>query len=203
MQLRCKSVNLRAGQGCFIQNLHLTLPTMHKSFIDGCSFAAIDFETADSQLDSACAVGVVRVDDGMIHEKFSRLIKPPRKSFRYTSLHGISWKDVREEPTFAEVWNEVKFILDGVEMLVAHNAAFDRSVLHTCLFANGLRAPDIPFLCTMRIARRTWRIYPTNLPEVCRRLDIALVHHDPLSDAEACARIMIAAQDSIKKRKGR
>jgi len=171
---------------------------MHKSFTDGGSFAAIDFETADSRLDSACAVGIVRVDEGVIHQKCSRYIQPPRNSFRYTSVHGISWKDVKDEPAFAEVWKEVEHILNGVDMLVAHNAAFDRSVLQACLGANGLQAPDIPFLCTMKISRRTWQIYPTTLPEVCRRLDIHLVHHDPLSDAEACARIMLAAMDSIR-----
>jgi DNA polymerase-3 subunit epsilon len=31
------------------------------------------------------------------------------------------------------------------------------------------------------------------LPDVCRRLGIGLIHHDPGSDAEACARIVIAA----------
>ena len=46
----------------------------------------------------------------------------------------------------------------------------------------------------MKLARDTWRIYPTKLPDVCRRLAIALNHHEALSDAEACARIVIAAQ---------
>ena len=43
------------------------------------------------------------------------------------------------------------------------------------------------------LARRHLGIYPTTLPDVCRRLRIPLRHHDPLSDAEACARIVIAA----------
>ena len=34
---------------------------------------------------------------------------------------------------------------------------------------------------------------PANLPAVCRRLGIGLIHHDAASDAEACARIVIAA----------
>lgn len=32
-----------------------------------------------------------------------------------------------------------------------------------------------------------------SLPDVCARLGIELNHHDALSDAEACARIAIAA----------
>jgi DNA polymerase-3 subunit epsilon len=46
----------------------------------------------------------------------------------------------------------------------------------------------------MQLARQTWRIYPTRLPDVCARLGLALRHHDPASDAEACARIVIAAR---------
>ncbi|MFA5187667.1 MAG: exonuclease, partial [Patescibacteria group bacterium] len=39
---------------------------------------------------------------------------------------------------------------------------------------------------------------PTKLPDVCRRLKIPLNHHDAASDAEACARIVMAAmQDGV------
>ena len=51
----------------------------------------------------------------------------------------------------------------------------------------------LSFECTMTLARRVWNIRPTTLPNVCRYLRIPLKHHDAASDAEACARIMIAA----------
>jgi DNA polymerase-3 subunit epsilon len=57
--------------------------------------------------------------------------------------------------------------------------------------------PDIPFRCSMVTARRTWGIYPTKLPDVCRHLRISLNHHDASSDAEACARIMMRAMGEI------
>jgi DNA polymerase-3 subunit epsilon len=76
---------------------------------------------------------------------------------------------------------------------VARNAAFDRRVLAACCRASGLRVPDLPFLCTVQLARRRWGLKPNDLPSDCRRLGIELVHHDPGSDAEACARIVIAA----------
>jgi dihydroorotate dehydrogenase len=41
--------------------------------------------------------------------------------------------------------------------------------------------------------QRRWGLRPNDLPSVCRRLGIGLVHHDAGSDAEACARIVIAA----------
>jgi len=53
--------------------------------------------------------------------------------------------------------------------------------------------PDLAFRCTVRLARAVWQLRPTTLPDVCAHLRIPLRHHDALSDAEACARIVIAA----------
>jgi DNA polymerase III subunit epsilon len=44
-------------------------------------FAAIDFETADYERDSACAVGIVRVADGRVVRRVYHLIRPPRREF--------------------------------------------------------------------------------------------------------------------------
>jgi DNA polymerase-3 subunit epsilon len=157
------------------------------------SFVAIDFETADSGRDSACAVGVVRVEGGRIAAVESHLIRPPRPDFLFTYIHGIDWSDVRDQPEFAAVWKRVEPLLAGAGFLAAHSAAFDRSVLGACCGRSGVRAPDLPFLCTMKLARRVWEIRPTKLPDVCRRLGISLKHHDAESDALACAKIVLAA----------
>ena len=47
----------------------------------------------------------------------------------------------------------------------------------------------------MQLARAQWNIRPTKLPDVCRYLGIKLRHHEADSDAEACARIVMAAQE--------
>jgi DNA polymerase-3 subunit epsilon len=46
----------------------------------------------------------------------------------------------------------------------------------------------------VKLARQTWRLYPTKLPNVCNYLGIPLDHHNAASDAEACARIVLAAR---------
>lgn len=157
------------------------------------SFAAIDFETADYGSDSACAVGVVRVEDGRIAQRFHRLIRPPRQPFIFTYIHGITWSQVCLEPNFAELWEDLRAAIADAQFLAAHNARFDRKVLETCCQAAGLRPPPQPFVCTVELARKTWSIYPTQLPAVCGKLGIDLDHHQALSDAEACARIVLAA----------
>jgi DNA polymerase-3 subunit epsilon len=154
---------------------------------------AIDFETADYGPDSACAIGLVRVEALTVVHRKALLIRPPRSRFLFTHIHGITWEMVKDAAHFADVWNDLAPLLDGASTLVAHNAPFDRRVLATCCAAGGIRAPDLPFLCTVQLARRHWGLKPNDLPSVCRRLGIGLLHHDPGSDAEACARIVIAA----------
>ena len=154
---------------------------------------AIDFETADYGSDSACSVALVRVEKDQIVQRESRLIRPPRPQFRFSYLHGITWEQVATEPEFADVWPELEPILDGARFLVAHNAGFDRNVLNSCCRRAGWEPPPLPYLCSVRLARRVWRLPRYRLSDVCGHLGIALQHHVALSDAEAAAQIVIAA----------
>jgi DNA polymerase-3 subunit epsilon len=162
------------------------------------AFVAIDFETADPGWDSACSVALVRVEEGRIVASAHRRIRPPRSRFAFTHIHGIRWQDVEAEPLFGGVWGDMAPLLDGAEFLAAHNAPFDRRVLETCCRVAGLEAPRLDYRCTVRIARAAWRLFPTRLPDVCRYLGIPLRHHDALSDAEACAKIVIAAEEAMR-----
>jgi DNA polymerase-3 subunit epsilon len=159
----------------------------------GATFVAIDFETADHAPDSACAVGLVRVEAGRVSRREVVLVRPPRPRVLFSHVHGITWDRVATAPRFADAWPRLVPMLDGAAFLAAHNAPFDRRVLAACCDAAGLAVPGLPFVCTVQLARRRWGEKGNSLPAVCRRLGIGLIHHDPLSDAEACARIVIAA----------
>ena len=158
------------------------------------SFVAIDFETANHHRDSACAVGLAVGRGGRIEVVRSFLIRPPTPQFAFTWIHGLRWEDVRDAPTFGELWPTLRAWIDNAEFLAAHNALFDRSVLDACCARYRLRAQRMRFTCTVQLARSQWGIYPTRLPDVCRRLRIPLRHHDSGSDAEACARIVLVAE---------
>lgn len=158
------------------------------------NFVALDFETADSQRDSACAIGVVRVEGSAITARAVRFIRPPRQAFVFTHIHGITWQRVKDEPSFGAVWRSLLPLLEGATFIAAHNASFDRSVLLRCCEQAGISPPRQPFECTVKLARAAWNLKPTTLPDVCRHLGLTLRDHDPGSDAEACARIVIAAR---------
>ncbi len=168
-------------------------------------FVAIDFETADKGADSACSVGLVRVEHGVVVKTVVQLIRPPRleggdlftpapEEFQFTYIHGIKPEQVLDQPTFGQAWPKLSVLLSGAQFLAAHNAPFDAGVLTACCAAAGLPKPAHRFVDTVRLARSTWQIYPTKLPNVCERLGIELNHHEALSDALACAKIVIAAE---------
>lgn len=158
-------------------------------------FAALDFETADYGRDSACAVAVVVAERGKIVNQVYSLIRPPRREFVFSYLHGITWNDVARKPLFGELWPQLSDMLQGVEFVAAHNASFDRGVLNACCAAHGVSPIELPYLCTMRLSRRLWNVHPTKLSDVCRHLSIPLRHHEALSDALACAQIVLKASE--------
>ncbi|MGH7295747.1 MAG: exonuclease domain-containing protein [Polyangiaceae bacterium] len=149
----------------------------------------------EAEPDSACEVACVRVERGEITGRLVSLVRPPRRIFEFTDVHGITWPRVARAPTFADLWPRLGPILDRVEFIAAHNARFDRGVLSACCERAGIALPPAPFVCTVRLARRTWSLFPTTLPHVCAALRIKLDHHRAASDSEACARIVLAALD--------
>ena len=167
--------------------------TERKERSGSCNFAAIDFETANHSRDSACAVGIAIVQADQIVSLKQYMIRPPTQEFCFTHIHGLTWNDVRDAPTFSQVWKNLLPVLARLNFLAAHNAPFDRSVLNACCESYRLRPPAQSFVCTVQIARSIWNIRPTKLPDVCRYLGISLTHHEAKSDAEACARIVLAA----------
>jgi len=157
------------------------------------NFVAIDFETANYAQNSACAVGLVKIVDGVITDKAVHLIKPPSRDFVFTWVHGLRWKDVADADDFGTLWPTLTLFLEGADFLAAHNASFDKGVLEGACAHYGITAPTLPFRCTVQMARKAWNLRPTKLPDVCRHLGIDLDHHNALSDAMACALIVLAA----------
>ena len=156
-------------------------------------FAAIDFETSSSERNSACAIGYVIFNQSKIITTQSYLIKPPKPEVHYTDIHGLTWEMLKKEKTFDKVWRSIKDELLAVDYFFAHNAPFDRSVLHSSCYYYNLDIPQQEFKDTVKIARNFWDFENNKLNTVCKNLRIPLNHHDALSDAKGCAMIAIEA----------
>jgi DNA polymerase III subunit epsilon len=137
------------------------------------------------------------VDNKIVHNEAFR-IRPPTRFFEYSYIHKITWKDVKNEPDFGELWQSIEHHFVNIDFIVAHNASFDRSVLQACCDYHEIPLSRREFFCTMKIARSLWNIYPTKLPIVCNHFRIELDHHDALSDTLACTQIMMRAIEEFR-----
>jgi DNA polymerase III subunit epsilon len=158
-------------------------------------FVAFDFETANERRCSPCALGIVVVRSGQPVERFSCLIRPPELRFTpfNVAIHGIRPADVVGQPEFAGWWPTIRKHFDG-QLLLAHNASFDVSVLTRTLDVYGIECPDFRYACTCGIAKAVWPGQPTyNLKAVAALLGLTFVHHNALEDAEACANVALCA----------
>jgi len=167
------------------------------------TFCAIDFETADREADSACQVGLCRVEGGAVVRTHAVLVRPPRQEFAFTHVHGLTWASVEKAEPFGPVWGGIGDLIASCAFLVAHNAPFDRRTLLACCRAAGLPAPDLPWVCTQSLARKRWPGERYGLGDVCGRLGIPLTHHEAGSDAEACARVLLALAGELAADGGR
>ena len=100
--------------------------------MDYLNFTALDFETMTPERSSACAIGLVKVVNGVILEKYYTLLKPIPDDRTTTNTHvnGITWSMVEDAPTFEEAWPKLEPILVG-QKLVAHNDEFNIDVMQT------------------------------------------------------------------------
>ena len=159
-------------------------------------FTAIDFETANPSRASACAVGLVKVRDGQIVHETGTLIQPPGafSEFNYWNVrvHGITPAMVAGAPTCRQAALFIKdYVMD--DLLVAHNAAFDMSVLRAAFAVEGIPVPGVDYVCTLALARRACDLASNKLPEVAAEFGVTLVkHHDASADARCAAEIAVA-----------
>ena len=163
--------------------------------IADCDALVIDFETASSGYNSACAIGMVWLRGFVPVARAFRLIRPPDNLYSAfnIAIHGIRPDDTETAPSFAELWPGLAPHF-GDTLMVAHNARFDAGVLRGTLGYYGIHEAAPDFLCTVALARRIWPELPNHkLPTVAGHIGYRFSHHHALEDAEAAAEILRAA----------
>lgn len=157
------------------------------------NFIAIDFETADSLHTSPCALGLTLVSDNKIIERQSFLINPERPFSAFCSkIHGITQKDVSNSPTFPIVWSKISGLFE-IYPVVAHNAAFDLSVLYKAANRYQIIVPSLSCYCTYKLYKYNYpNLNKYSLSGLCKEFGVELTHnHDCSCDCDAAARLML------------
>ena len=138
--------------------------------------------------DRLLAIGAVRLRDMETVERFETLVDPgrpiPPGSIAY---HGITDAHVRGAPSAPEAIEAFMEFAQGT-VLVAHNAAFDRSLLFMEEHRGAPAVPN-PFLCSLAVSRWLDPEEPDHsLDGLCGRAGILIEgRHQALGDAEATA----------------
>ncbi len=159
------------------------------------TFVAIDFETATGKRTSACAIGIIVVENNKIIEEYQSLIQPPDNEYSWYNIkiHGITEQDTVNAPFFPDIYPEIRKRLAG-KTIVAHNESFDRSVLQKTMQYYDLDYSELnlsnQWECTLRIYREKG-YYPASLDVCCEKQGIKLNHHQALSDAKGCAMLYL------------
>lgn len=156
-------------------------------------FVSIDTETANQTRSSLCAIGVALVSGGEVVAAAKEVVNPECDfSVFNTRVHGIDAGSVAGAPLLTDLWGSIAEICSG-RHLAFHNAAFDVGVIRSTSARYGLSGFPASVTCTYRLARRVW---PTaagyGLGVLAPMLQIPLTHHDPESDATACALVALA-----------
>lgn len=114
-------------------------------------FVIVDVETTglDPMFDQPVELAAVRMVGGRIEASFASLVDPiiaiPAQA---SGVHHITDADVRGQPTPAQARAAILGLVREGDVIVAHNADFDRS------FMRGLERWS--WLCTMRMAKHLW-----------------------------------------------
>lgn len=156
-------------------------------------FVCLDFETANSSRSSVCSIGISVYENGEMVEEKEWLVRPEPLYFepRNIMVHNIREVDVLGEKTFPEIWSEIKPYLEN-QLVVAHNASFDLSVLRNTLDYYNLEWPTLRYCCTLVASRIFYNYLPSfKLNVVAKYLGFkGLKHHKASSDATAAGYIL-------------
>lgn len=144
---------------------------------------------------SACAIGMVKVVNGQIVQKYYSLINPipDERTTDNTAVHGITREMVASAPRFKDLWPLIVKITAG-SILESHNAEFDSAVWNEQLeyYRCTQNPSQFKFMCT-------YQLTGLSLKEACAKHNIDMgTHHDALDDALACARVLLAESGQLQ-----
>ena len=167
------------------------------------TYVVFDLETTgfSSIKDKIIEIGAVKVENGVITDKFSTFVNPKVPiPFKITNLTGITDDMVMEASDIETILPQfLEFVGDAV--LVAHNASFDVSFIEqNCRYQDI--TPDFTSVDTVAMARI---LLPTlskfKLNVVANALHISLEnHHRAVDDAGATAEIFVKFVEMLRAR---
>ena len=165
-------------------------------------FIAVDVETANSDKDSICQIGLALVSMEDEVKTIGVKVNPeqPFDSFN-TSLHGIDESQVEKAPNFEKIMYFLRKLLEN-NVLIQHSN-FDKQAFDAACTAYAMPKLKAKWLDSVLIARNTWPELKDNgghgLANLKVHLNLVFTHHDAEEDAKASAQITLLAEKKTGK----
>lgn len=160
-------------------------------------YVVVDVETTGSNptTNGIIEISCVVVENGSIVLEFASLVNPHRYiPFYISMMTGITNEMVHTAPELNRVIPQVANILKQPNTIfVAHNASFDYDFVRHSFEQAGKRFPELPKLCTLRLARRLiTSTAKKNVGALADYFNIPIHNrHRALGDAKATAQILL------------
>lgn len=160
-------------------------------------YVVVDIETTGSNpaTNGIIEISCVVVENGSVISEFASLVNPHRHiPFYISMMTGITNEMVHTAPELNRVIPKVANILNQPNTIfVAHNASFDYDFVRHSFEQAEEHFPNLPKLCTLRLARRLITSTPKkNVGALADYFNIPIHNrHRALGDAKATAQILL------------
>ncbi|MCQ2462716.1 MAG: hypothetical protein MJ177_04835 [Clostridia bacterium] len=158
------------------------------------NFAAIDFEMPNNFSPKICAYGTALIKNGAITETDGSLVNPQTSFENFIiELIGITPAMVAGQPTFPEIWDRLRNTIEKADVIIAHNAVCDLTILSKCLRHYEIEWKDkVKYICTCEMGTACYpELGKYSLKSLCDHLEIPLDNHSADSDSVGCARLLL------------
>ena len=119
-------------------------------------FVVVDVETSGLEPHRGARIieiAAIKINSkGEVLDSFHTLVNPTNSDVGMTSIHGVTLDMVQNAPTFGEIADHVKSMLDGA-IFVAHHALFDEKFVASEFEKSGHDINTMPGLCTYWLSR--------------------------------------------------
>jgi len=151
----------------------------------------LDVETTglSSFTDEIVEIGAVKIKNFVVVDKFSTFVRPSRHiPSDVSDIHGITDEMCAGAPPITEVMSDFLDFLGG-SVIVAHNAGFDMSFLHSAAKQTG-REINNPVVDTLEISRSLFTAKSHRLSALAEEFGIGQKKfHRAFDDAATTARV--------------
>lgn len=152
-------------------------------------YVVVDTETTglDTSRDRVVWIAAAVLDNGEVTQRWSTLLDPGSGSRIY--VNGI---ELAGQPEFPDIIPRLTELLAAGSVLVAHNAAFDRAFLAAEYTRAGFVMPEVPTICTLRLAQRLeLAVTSFSLVACCAHFGIShLRRHHAEEDVDATVQLL-------------